>query len=230
MTLSRRNKNQKGATLLLAVLVLAAMSAIVFSVSAIAINEIRSNSDVARTEPVLKADEGIAEDSLFKIIRGFSTVGDCNSPSSSVLNGVTVTYCAGAYLNNPYSFELAADDRKDMYLVNPTSQAAAPGYNSVSVTILGGSTGTVYLCTIDVTDCPSSPQSTRVLNPSTAPTWSSALDPSMKYQVIVINGAGVIGSYSVTTSPNGLPAGVTTLQTSGSRQNVTRKLQILVPQ
>jgi len=230
MTSLRHNDNQKGTTLLLSILVLAAITAIVFSISSIAVNEIQTNSDITKTEPVLKADEGIGEDALFKLLHGSSSMAPCTSPSTQTLNGVAVSLCAGAYLASPYTFDMVANDQKDLYLVNPTSQTSAPGYTSASVTITGGINGTIYLCTIDIVDCPSAPAQTRVLNPSSQPTWSSALDPSTKYQLIIVNGSGGVGSYSVSTAPNGLPSGTTTIQAVGARDGITRKLQILVPQ
>ena len=230
MTRLRHKKSEQGITLLMAILILSAITAIVFSISTIALNEIRTNADLTKTEPVIRADEGIAEDSLFRQLRGFSTLPACSSPSTTSLNSVNVSICAGAYFDNPYTFDLVASQRRDFYLVNPTNQSAAPGYTSASVTMTGGSTANVYLCDISVVDCPSTPSSSKALNTTSSTTWSSNLDPSTKYQLIVINGAGSVGSFAITTAPNGLPSGTTTIDATGSKQSVTRKIQVLVPQ
>ena len=134
-------------------------------------------------------------------------------------------------LDNPYSFSLAADDQRDFYLYNPTDQAQAPGYTQVSVQITSGSTGTIYFCTAQVSDCVATPEATQTISMAGPTTWtSSPLTTTQQYQLMVVNGAGGTSSYSVTGSPNGLPAGTTTIQDSGKNQGVTRKLEITVPQ
>ncbi len=229
--LNNGKRKQEVVTLLLAILILSAITAIVFSIAAIAVNEIKTSSDLTRTEPVLTAAEAVAEDSLFKLVRGLGTVSACTSPGSTVVAGVTVTTCASYYLDNPYSFSLAADDQRDFYLYNPTDQAQAPGYTQVSVQITSGSTGTIYFCTAEVSNCIATPEATQTISMAGPTTWtSSPLTTTQQYQLMVVNGAGGTSSYSVTGSPNGLPAGTTTIQDSGKNQGVTRKLEITVPQ
>ncbi|MEK7652213.1 MAG: hypothetical protein AAB351_03395 [Patescibacteria group bacterium] len=229
--LNNRTSNQDGVTLLLAILVLSAITAIVFSIAAIAVNEIKTSSDLTRTEPVLTAAEAVAEDSLFKLVRGLGTVSGCASPSSTIIAGVTVTTCASYYLSNPYTFSLPADGERDFYLYNPTDQTQPPGYTQVSVQITSGSTGTIYFCTSNVANCISTPDATQTISTAGPTTWtSSPLTATQQYQLMVVNGLGGTSSYSVTSVPNGLPAGTTTIQDSGNKQGVTRKLEITVPQ
>jgi hypothetical protein len=222
--------DQRGVTLLLAILILSAITAIVFSMAAIALNEVKTSADLAKTEPVIKAAEGSAEDSLFKMIRGYSTLVDCSgAPSTSMLGGVTVNSCASSYLTNPYTFDLDPSTQMTFYMINPISQTSDPGYTSVQVTLRSGSTGTVYFCVFETADCVSTPSSTKALSMSDA-TWSSgALNPAQAYQLIVSNGAGATANYSVTSAPTGLPSGTTTIENTGSRQGVTRKLRIIIP-
>lgn len=229
--LNMKGKSEEGVTLLLAILVLSAITAIVFSIAAIAINEIKTSSDLTRTEPVLSAAEAVAEDSLFKLVRGLGSVSGCISPSSTTIAGVTVTTCASYYLDNPYSFNLAADAERDFYLYNPTDQTQPPGYTQVSVQITSGSTGTVYFCAASVANCIATPDATQTISVAGPTTWtSSALTTTQQYQLMIVNGSGGISGYTVTSTPNGLPAGTTTIQDSGKNQGVTRKLQITVPQ
>ncbi|GAC1413095.1 MAG: hypothetical protein NVSMB66_4100 [Candidatus Doudnabacteria bacterium] len=229
--LKTKYNDQKGVTLLLSILILAAMSAIVFSVGAIALNEIRSSGDLTKSEPVIKANEAFAEDSLFKTLRGLSTLASCSSASTVALNGVNVSTCVSYYYASPYSFNMTINARKDFYLYNPLDQTANPGYTGLSVRIIAGSTGTVYFCTFVVADCVSTPTSSLVLSVNGPTTWNSGpLDTTQKYQLILINGAGSAATYSISSAPNGLPAGTTTIINQGSKQGVTRKLQTQVPQ
>lgn len=217
--------------MLLSILILSAMSAIVFSVGAISLNEIRSSADLTKTEPVIQANEALAEDGLFKTLRGYSSLANCSSASTVAVNGVNVSTCASYYFSSPYSFNMAASARRDFYMYNPLDQTANPGYTSLSVKIIAGSTGTVYFCPFVVADCVSTPTSTQTLSVSGLTTWNSgATDPTQKYQLIIVNGAGSAATYSITSAPNGMPAGTTTIINQGTKQGVTRKLQIQVPQ
>jgi hypothetical protein len=104
-TRSNGINQQAGVTLLLAVLVLAAITAIAFSLAAIITVEIRSSGDVLRTEPALYAVQGVAEEAFFKYTRSVANssldiatndnAGDttgCTStaPNVCLLNGVSL--------------------------------------------------------------------------------------------------------------------------------------------
>jgi Tfp pilus assembly protein PilX len=230
-TLQSNQEDQRGITLLLSILILSAMTAIVFSVAAVALNEIRTSGDLIKTEPVIQASQALAEDGLFRTVRGYSALADCSGASVTTLNGVSVSTCASYYYTSPYNFNLSQNARRDFYLYNPTDQNANPGYTSASVTITSGSTGTIYFCPLDTQDCVATPSATQGVNTAGPATWNSGgLNPAQKYQLIIINGAGSAASYSVTTSPTGLSSGTTTMINQGSKQGVTRKIQTVVPQ
>jgi hypothetical protein len=91
---------QEGVSLMLAVLVLAAITAIAFSLATIVFIEIKSSGDASRTEPALYATLGVTEEALFQYKRFFTPAkGDfdtasCEGPSGSntcLLNGVTLS-------------------------------------------------------------------------------------------------------------------------------------------
>ncbi len=63
-----RNR-QHGITLMLSIMILAAITAIAFSLATIVFIEIRSAGDVLRTEPALYATQGVTEEALFKYKR-----------------------------------------------------------------------------------------------------------------------------------------------------------------
>ncbi len=231
--IKRNNReSEQGVTLLLALMILAAVTAIVFSIATISINEIRTSSELTKTEPVITADEALAEDQLFRTVRGLGTVASCASPSTTTVNSVSVSSCAGYYSDNPYNLSLAANAEKDFYLYNPVTQGGNPGFTSLSVQLTSGTSGTVYLCTFDINNCVSNPNiDSRALTSGGVTSWTSpALNPATQYQLIIVNGAGSSATYLVSSSPTGLPAGVTTIDNSGSSQGVTRKIEVTVPQ
>lgn len=62
-------QSQAGVTLLLAILILAAITAIAFSLAAITTIELRSSGDVLRTEPALYGAQAVTEEAFFKYSR-----------------------------------------------------------------------------------------------------------------------------------------------------------------
>lgn len=99
--ISTNTENQSGASLMLAVLILAAVTAIAFSLATIVFIEIRSSGDSRRTEPALYATFGVTEEALFQYKRFYTpaNAGDfdvpsCDGPVGSNpcdINGVTLT-------------------------------------------------------------------------------------------------------------------------------------------
>ncbi len=61
---------QAGITLLLSILILAAITAIAFSLAAITVIELRSSGDVLRTEPALYGAQAVTEEAFFQYKRG----------------------------------------------------------------------------------------------------------------------------------------------------------------
>jgi hypothetical protein len=100
-TMEHSKESQAGVSLMLAVLVLAAITAIAFSLATIVFIEIKSSGDASRTEPALYATLGVTEEALFQYKRFYTPTakGDfdtaaCEGPTGSnpcLLNGVTLT-------------------------------------------------------------------------------------------------------------------------------------------
>jgi Tfp pilus assembly protein PilE len=80
--------NQQGVTLLLSILVLAAILAISFSLASVAFVEIRSSGDLVRTEPTYYSADAISEQALFKVKRNAT---DTQLTYDSNLNKVNLT-------------------------------------------------------------------------------------------------------------------------------------------
>lgn len=232
------NKNivrekERGITMLLAILILASLSVMVFSLASIVINEIRTSGDLIRTEPNIVAAQAATEHGLYLAMRGLGSLNACSPVPTPVVfsNGVSVSTCADYYYPNPYDFNLGAGSRQDFYLYDPINQSNNPGYTGVSATLTSGYGGTVYLCNFDITDCVAGPHvATYSLSPLT-PNWSyNALDPALKYQLIIVNSASGLTSYRASGTPLGLPSGVTTIKATASSGGLTRKLQTTLPQ
>jgi len=230
--LREKKSDQRGVTLLLAILVLSAVTAVVFTVAALALNETRTSGDLIKSEPAITAAEAGTEDVLYYAVRGlggYST--NCTTPTTTTVNAVTLSYCLNPYLVDPYQFTVNANTQKNFFLYNATSQGAAPGYTNVSVTLNSGISGTVYICSWTNQNCSGSPD-VATLTPTTGQTQNSALNPnqSIGYQIIFSNTNITNDVFTVTTTPNGMPSGTATIEVTGSNNGVTRKIQTILPQ
>ncbi len=95
---------------MLAVLILAALTAIAFSLATIVFIEIRSSGDVLRTEPAVYATLGVTEEALFQFKRyvpsGELDIVNCGGKPKNVcsLNGVTMSLPETPYGPQPIQF------------------------------------------------------------------------------------------------------------------------------
>lgn len=94
---AQQNDSEAGVSLMLAVLVLSAVTAIAFSLAVIVFIEIRSSGDSLRTEPALYATLGVTEEALFQYKRFYYGTGmdvpTCQPKKNLIcyLNGVTLS-------------------------------------------------------------------------------------------------------------------------------------------
>ncbi len=125
------NQNsESGVSLMLAVLVLAAITAVAFSLATIVFIEIRSAGDASRTEPALYATFGVTEEALFQYKRFYQPSGQntfdvatCEGPKGSdpcSINGVT--------LQLPGTQPLAFDDSPRVEFVPAGGSVTLPLY------------------------------------------------------------------------------------------------------
>lgn len=94
-----KNKSQAGVSLMLAVLVLAGITAIAFSVAAIVFTEIRSSGDLLRTEPALYAVQSVTEEAFYSTTRDVT-----NFPFSTSINNVTLTTAQRSFDPSPQAY------------------------------------------------------------------------------------------------------------------------------
>lgn len=225
-------EKQRGVTLLLSLLILGSITVIIFGIAAVTMNEIKTSSDLGRTEPAITAASASTEDSLYLLVRGLGTLASCSSPTidNSFGNGASTSTCADYYYSNPYSFSLTSLGSQYFYLYNPTNQTGNPGYTAVSLTMTNGNTAQVWFCGFSVSNCGAG-AANYTLSTGSPTVNISGLDPTQRYTLVVKNTDSANSEvFSLTGTPQGLPSGVTTIKSTGSFRGTTRKIQTTVPQ
>jgi len=84
------NANQAGVTLLLAILILASILAISFSLATVLFIEVRTSGDLIKTEPAIYAATGVGEQALFDLQRGACPSNGAACYTTNFPNGVTM--------------------------------------------------------------------------------------------------------------------------------------------
>lgn len=120
-------QEQAGVTLLLAVLILSAVTAISFSLATVAFVEIRASADVVRSEPALYVTQGQIEEAIFKVKRQIpdadsrytvfnANFGTCDGNSAtSTINSVKVnSRLCDRNLDNIYYAVVTTPNNKDV--------------------------------------------------------------------------------------------------------------------
>ena len=234
--LLRYGQNQEGVTLLLALMIMAALTAIVFSLSSIAINELNNTNTQINSESAIAGAEAGSEALLYQDNRG--AISCSSTPANYKLSssGVTVSSTNTLYNPNPYSFTLPTSpgNEMDFDLYDPCDPNGTPGYTSISVTPNSSDSTTpnsaMYICSWSVSPCSSSNYDIYDISFNTTTTYGS-LVPGAKYQVVILNNDSSSVSYSVSTLPAniGVPASQVVIITSGTNNGVSRKLQTVLP-
>lgn len=142
--------SQSGVSLMLAVLVLSAITAIAFSFTTIIFIELRSSGDVVRGEPALYATLGLTEEAMFQYKRyvngpdetdPVTKIFDVEScyPSNNKTDGdVDVCQIGGVDMRSPAPELLTADDVPKLLTIYPNSSITVPMYDPYSYEIQYG--------------------------------------------------------------------------------------------
>jgi hypothetical protein len=230
-------RSQKGVTLLLTLLILSAVSAIVFSISVIALNEVKTSADEINSEPAITGAEAMSEQMLYDNIRGLNSA--CTgTPLTETLpsSGVTTTFVNSYYYPGTYITSVAASSSQVLYLYDPCLPGAAANYTSLSVQLGPSGNGNVAVCSWTFSNCQAAPDVAGypLSAGETTPGGPTGLTTA-PYQIILTNPTAAPVSFGLTTtstSPGvitGIPAPIVTIITTGSLGGVTRKLQTLLP-
>jgi hypothetical protein len=228
-------RSEKGVTLLLTLMILAAISAIVFSISVIALNEVKTSSDEINSEPAITGAEAMAEQMLYDNIRGLNS--SCTgTPLNESLpsSGVSTTFINSYYYPGTYIATVAANSSQSLYLYNPCLPGSDPDYTDISVQMGIPGSGEVSICTWNVSNCQASPDVNGFSLSAGQTQDTPNLITNMQYQIILANTTGSPESFGLTTNSTnpeitGIPAPIVTIITTGSLGGVTRKLQTLLP-
>lgn len=138
--ISRTSKNraQDGVTLMLAVLVLSAITAIAFSLAAIVFIELGASGDLLRTEPALYAASGVTEEAFNATTRNLS-----GFTFSSSINNVSLTTAPRDYDLSPQTYVIYYSGASKLSLVDPDQPTAfTNSYTNVTLTYVSPAAGT----------------------------------------------------------------------------------------
>lgn len=245
----KQYQNQEGVSLMLAVLILSAVTAIAFSLATIVFIEIRSSGDSARTEPALYATLGATEEALFQYKRFYSPsvagdfdISQCAGPVGSnpcLINGVTLTLPGTqplAFDDSPRVEYIPVSSTKNipMYLTNDYTQQ----YTHAILEVLPNATdsGVDYVFRKTANDGTITDQATGSVSPGSQYDFSG-FDTTGQYEIILTNSSVTQGiSVSITTTrvgdaqPAGLPfVGEQVLRIVANYLGLTRTYQVRIP-
>ena len=132
---NKKQASQAGVSLMLAVLILSALTAIAFSIAAIVLIELRTSGDVLRTEPALYATLGITEEALMQYKLKFtpSSLGHLNMAASPPYNkcqpaSKSVCTLNGVTLDLPGTQPIPFDQSPRTQVIGPGEKITLPMY------------------------------------------------------------------------------------------------------
>ncbi len=133
---SKQAVSQAGVSLLMAILVLASITAISFSLASIVLTEIKSSADIVRSERALYASYAVTEEGLFRYSRNveFKYLNE-----QKILNGVIIEYEESVVNPMPLIDVIAAGSPHQYNLIDSADPYGAGGYGSVRVVYSGNS-------------------------------------------------------------------------------------------
>ena len=193
--MQKNTESQRGVTLLLAILVLSAISAISFSLAAVVLVEIRASGDLQRTEPALYATQGVIEQAIFKVQRDVPDAQMCfdpntltdptktnclnNTPIKSNINVVTISSVGAQDISqSPLSESISASynttsNTKNIYSIYDADNPNNPQYGYTFIRVENRSNVLLRygLCRVNDTTDPNGPSD---CSPSTYPAGSAS--------------------------------------------------------
>lgn len=232
-------KSQAGVSLLMAILVLASITAISFSLATIVFVEIRSSSDFVRSERALYAAYAVTEEALFKYSRNasFSYLN-----GASGLNNVSLVLTETSTNTSPYTDIIASGSSKQYNLVDTTDPNGPGNYGGIRVVDVSTNGDTLTVDFYEIDPSPPVGESGRTLLISTTlsaynQSWEDLLlDPNMQYELNLTNSSGTNGisvniyTYDDVGASKGLPnIGEQYVDIIASYLGLTRKYQARIP-
>ncbi len=233
---------------MLAVLVLSAITAIVFSMATIVVIEIRSSGDALRTEPALYATLGVTEEALFQYRRNAGTPGtnydvpSCLPANKNVcaINNVALVSSLKQFDESPRVQLVRQGEIVKLPIYVP--QSFGQQYGSVKVTILNTGSGESVAVSINETDLSNATnvRGSASLNDAGVTTFEfTTFNSSATSQYdLVLDNADAAGAVSVsieTTGPDGAKKGLPfldqkVLKIGASYLGLTRTYTVRIPE
>ncbi|OGE88582.1 MAG: hypothetical protein A2722_03120 [Candidatus Doudnabacteria bacterium RIFCSPHIGHO2_01_FULL_50_11] len=234
--------SQSGVTLLMSIMILAAVAAISFSLGALVIREVKSSRYLSQSEPAVSSAETGAEAALFFRIRQLNSynAGCPTTNQGSLPGGSSYAVCSNFY-DNPYIFATSSTTYDVLILDDPANPAStAGGYSSLFLIATSGSASTVRADAYDM-DSSNPTAITTILNVPGSATLSG-LDPAKRYVVFLVPtppslgfpnptaGGCAVGNGSISNcsqaGSKGIPSHFPKISSSGSEASLIRRLEV----
>jgi len=233
--------SQAGIALVTAVMVLASVSAISFAVSIFSLRELRASRQQAYSEPAIVSAEAGAETTLFFRMRKLASFNtNCPDSSSALLpSGQSGFSSCNQFYDDPYIFGTHHDSNEMVILNDPSNPSSmSAGYQRMMVTATS-SVNSINLMRLDIYDMddpasgPLFPQPTVTVGGATV---NVNLNPAKSYAVILVplptgvpgSVSGYIRGMNASGLVMGIPSKSPTISSTGSRQGLLRKLEVLL--
>jgi hypothetical protein len=246
--------SQAGVTLLLSVLLLAAITTIAFSLAVVGFAEINTSNDLARTEPILYHSLGIAEEGTYGMKRGVSTIktnlgSQCDTAFKSYTLGsqpitAQTKYCN---INSEYDIEVTVPQNTystatRLYVYDPTNNGTgSSGYARITFkkTTNNGGTVLLYMCSL-TTECVDPSVSLAGWSPRAGTPIAYNVTETVdiangSYEIVLLNSGSKefveVASYGPGVSDHkGLPyLNKQAIEIQSSFGRLIRRLRVLVP-
>lgn len=226
VTSYKSDDKQAGVTLVVAIVMLASVTFISFSISSIVIREIGSARLILKTEPAISAANAGGEVGLYQLLRETGVI----SPSGN-LGQSSVSYQVTTKLyDNPYVFSIPAGGQADIALYDPTNfNNTAADYGSVTITNNFSSHPLNYTIS-SWSDLAAAICSGNIGSGQTAPVCPLG-NPDDRYIITLVPTGNAAASGQITATNNagqakGVPADFPSLSVTGVNGDVQRKIQI----
>ena len=220
---------EDGVTLIIAVIMLAAVTFISFSLSAIILREINAAQLILKTEPAISAANAGGEVGLYRLMRD---LGQTGSTGSTPQSGASYQVDPDLY-DNIYLFSAEEDESIRVGLYNAEDVSAQnTDYGSVTITnYVSGPSSPFKVTVYSWSDSGNPIASCDGVTVDTSSSWSCPLNKSDDRYIVEIEALGQdvqgdLRAFDNNNDPKGIPADTPNLEVTGRNLDVLRKIEI----
>ncbi len=217
-----QRSNQRGVTLVVAIVMLATVTFISFSIATVMIREIVSARLILKTEPAISGANAGGEIGLYLLFR---EVGGTNVSGPLGLSGANYNVVSELY-ENPYYFNIPAgsDARIGLY---DAENFANPNTGYTSVTITNNTSAQSNPVKVDIFTFANVNAVLYSVTLGTGQNQSFPLnDIDDRYLIVITPTGNFAASGQITAEPNGIPSDAPTITSTGTFGEVQRKIEI----